>query len=228
MENKIGIISYDVPHLKTEQILTLFLQQGLMPTIYLLPFKPRKLRQPLIQHRPDQSEAIHPKVLAKAHNLLCHVCKTDAEIPNDMNLYIVGGAGILSRDCVNGKKILNAHPGVIPAARGLDAFKWAIFDKIPLGITLHEIDAEVDKGKVISIRRTCVYSTDTLEKLARRHYENEIDMLGHYANFLKNPQFDFTDIPEGAAHMRMPLEIEKDLKRIFDEYVCAFAQDKLT
>ena len=226
MSDSIGIISYDAPHLKTEQILTTMLQQGLKPVVCLLPFKARKPRPSLFQHRPCQSCAVHPVTIAQAHNLKYLYCEDDTNIPNDLNSYVIGGAGILSPSCVKGKKILNAHPGVIPAARGLDAFKWSIVNKIPMGVTLHTIDAEVDKGDVLSIRKTCVYSTDTLETLARRHYENEIDMLGRYMDFLQSPIVDFKNIIEGAAHMRMPLDIEEQLSTRFEEYKNIFATDK--
>ena len=36
--------------------------------------------------------------------------------------YIVAGAGILSKECLKGKRVLNGHPGIIPLVKGLDAF----------------------------------------------------------------------------------------------------------
>ena len=71
------------------------------------------------------------------------------------------GAGILSKECVENKKIINSHPGIIPASRGLDSFKWAIYENKPLGVSLHCIDKEVDSGEIISIIPTTVYKTET-------------------------------------------------------------------
>jgi len=102
----------------------------------------------------------------------------------------------------------------------LDAFKWAIYYKRPLGITLHYIDEEADKGEIISIRKTNVYMTDSLETLARRHYENEIDMLSNFDKFLNNPVFDVNHkkLSETEPTKRMPIDIEMQIARKFEEY----------
>jgi phosphoribosylglycinamide formyltransferase-1 len=124
----------------------------------------------------------------------------------------------LSKDAIRGKKIINCHPGIIPLSRGLDSFKWSIYNDEPLGITLHYIDAEADKGEIISIIKTNVYRTDSLETLARRHYENEIEILANFHNYINNPQFDFKDLAEKEARMRMPIDKEMQMARKFEEY----------
>ena len=66
----IGLITYDYPHLKTEQLL-----QGLvnMPDINLkifaLPYTGRKERVTLFSHRPNQKEAVAPEVMAEKHKV---------------------------------------------------------------------------------------------------------------------------------------------------------------
>lgn len=125
----------------------------------------------------------------------------------------------MSAECVKDKRILNCHPGIIPAIRGLDAFKWAIYEMKPIGVTLHFIDTEVDAGEVIAVVPTEVYITDSLITLARRHYENEIEVLSNFDEYLRNPQNTFKDIEKGEPHKRMPLNIEKEMVRRFSEYV---------
>ena len=127
---------------------------------------------------------------------------------------------MLSKDAIKGKKIINCHSGIIPISRGLDAFKWAIYYERPLGVTLHYIDEEADKGRIISIRRTNVYITDSLETLARRHYENEIDMLSDFDKFLGNSVFDvdYKKLDETEPTRRMPIDIEMQMARKFEEY----------
>ncbi|MEM7784745.1 MAG: formyltransferase family protein, partial [Planctomycetota bacterium] len=185
----VGLITYHHPHLKTEQVLQRLL--GLNTVfdfrMYALPFSPRKPREILLHHRPEQSDAIAPQTIAEKHKIPYVVCKTDQEIGDSCDIYLVLGAGILSAECVQNKKIINCHPGIIPSCRGLDSFKWAIYEMKPLGITLHYIDAQVDAGEIISVIPTNVYSSDSLATLARRHYENEINALSHFANFLETP-----------------------------------------
>jgi phosphoribosylglycinamide formyltransferase-1 len=153
--------------------------------MFALPFTPRKQRVTLFNHRPDQTDAIAAKTLAEKHTIPYCACGNDEEIDDSCDVYIILGAGILSENGIKGKKIINCHPGIIPACRGVDSFKWAIYDMKPLGITLHYIDAQVDAGDIIAVAPTNVYKTDSLATLARRHYENEINVISHFAYYLK-------------------------------------------
>jgi phosphoribosylglycinamide formyltransferase 1 len=136
----------------------------------------------------------------------------------------VAGAGIIPATGIGSKKIINVHPGIIPSARGLDAFKWSIVDGVPLGVTMHFIDAEVDAGKIIAVVRTPVFKTDSLEVLARRHYELELDVESEFLAFLDEkdrgilPQY-----PANPPRMRMPAAIEKEMFAKFEEYKQRFA-----
>ena len=127
---RVGIITYDFNHLKTEQVLQKILCKNYHLTIYALPFVERPKRNPILMHRPEQSDGCHPEILARQHGIDYQKCDSDLDIDGS-DIYLVTGAGILSSGCVQGKTIVNAHPGVIPASRGLDAFKWAIYDGVP-------------------------------------------------------------------------------------------------
>ncbi|ODN30588.1 formyltransferase family protein [Fervidobacterium thailandense] len=219
----IGLITYHYPHLKSEQVLLKLLRKGYNMKIYALPYVPRKTRSALLNHRPDQSKAIPAYEIAERYKIPYSFVMNDREIQNDCDIYLILGAGILSEECVKGKRILNCHPGIIPAVRGLDAFKWAIYDMKPLGVTLHFIDENVDAGEIVAIIPTDVYQSDTLETLARRHYENEIDVLANFEYYLSNPSNPFKDIPEGEPKRRMPISIEEQLLKKFEDYKQKFA-----
>lgn len=225
MKERIGIITYHFPHLKTEQVLTLLCQRHVpVHRIYALPFTARPARETLIEHRPDQKQAAAPEAIARRRGIMYTPCATDTDIKDDCDIYLVCGAGILSPECVRARKIINCHPGLIPAVRGLDSFKWAIFHKLPLGCTLHALTEEVDGGTVLSNRQTLVYSSDSLETLARRHYENEVLMLGFFDVFLHRPRFDFTDLPLRPPTRRMPLPIERQMCASFPEYTARYGE----
>lgn len=145
-------------------------------------------------------------------------CDSDKEIDNECEFYLITGSGILSADCVRYKKIINCHPGIIPAVRGLDAFKWAIFNLRPIGNTLHYINENVDSGEIISIVQTPIFITDSLETFARRHYEMEINILSNFHSYIKNPVNKFRNIEEGKINRRMDITLETKMCRIFDEY----------
>ena len=111
---------------------------------------------------------------------------------------------------------MNAHPGIIPLTRGLDSFKWAIYNNDPVGNTLHLIDNEVDKGEILQIKHTSVLTMDSLETLARRHYESEIDMLAGVLDIIESRIMP-TYI-EKPATMRMNAEIEAKMIDKFDQW----------
>lgn len=218
--DSIGLITYHFPHLKTEQILQHLLvdERSFKLKIYALPFSPRKQRETVFHHRPDQTNAVAPQAIAEKHNIPYVYCESDTDIDNDCDIYLILGAGILSAKCIEGKKIINCHPGIIPACRGLDSFKWAIYDMVPLGVTLHYIDSQVDAGEIISVIPTEVYSSDSLASLSRRHYENEIDALSRFIFFLENFTNPFQSIDSGEAKMRMPAGKERELAHNFSAY----------
>jgi phosphoribosylglycinamide formyltransferase-1 len=223
--NNIGLITYHFPHLKTEQILQHLIK---MPNkdykIFALPYKARKERVTLFPHRPNQTESVAPEVMAEKHNITYIKCNDDTEIDNSCELYLILGAGIISAEAIKGKKIINCHPGIIPACRGLDAFKWAIYNMQPLGITLHYIDEKVDAGQIISVVATNVYKTDSILTLARRHYENEINCMVDFLEHINNPQNPYKDIKICESKMRMPIEKETELARMFENYIEKYGQ----
>ena len=108
--------------------------------------------------------------------------------------------------------------------RGLDAFKWAIYDIQPLGITLHYIDEKVDAEEIISVVPTNVYKTDSFLTLARRHYENEINCMANFLHHIYNPYNPYKDIEIVESRMRMPLDKEKEIARKFDDYLERYGQ----
>jgi len=221
LKSKIGIITYDVPHLKTEQLVHNLLRNGYSHlNIIAFPFKKRINRDVLIQHRPNQIESIGTENLASANRLGFVRFEDKTDLP-ECDVYLIAGAGILDSKIIEDRKIINAHPGIIPSCRGLDSFKWSIFHGLELGITLHYIDESIDNGRIISMQKTPVYSDDTLLTLARRHYELEIDMLSNFSYHLANALYE--KFPINEAHRRMPINIEAKLCARFKEYKKKYA-----
>ena len=220
---KIGLIGYNFPHLKSEQIFHNLLEKDYELEIFLLPFISRKKRVTLIHHRPDSTNSINLKTIGEKYSIRVNLCENDFDIPNGFDFYLILGSNILSKDCVLGKKIINCHPGLIPSVRGLDSFKFSIMNNIELAITLHFIDDKVDEGEIISTIKTPIYITDSLETLSRRHYENEIKILSNFEQYLKRPVFVKGDFSKLPPTMRMKIEDESIMVRKFDSYVESFS-----
>jgi phosphoribosylglycinamide formyltransferase-1 len=210
----ICILTFDAPHLKTEQVaMGLFLAGYRDVALAALPFKYRAPRSPLFNHRPAQELGAHPADVARYCGYPFSRIERDIDMPPGFDYYLVGGAGLFSSEAVQGRKVVNCHPGAIPAVRGLDAFKWAVLDDQPLAVTLHLVDAEVDAGEVLSVVRTPVFPGDDLAILARRHYEIEIEMTINFERYIKQARTDLRNVAERPARMRMP---EADERRMLD------------
>lgn len=66
-------------------------------------------------------------------------------------------------------RILNIHPSLLPAYRGLDTHARALADGAAIhGCTVHELTAELDAGPVIVQAQVPVLAGDTAETLAAR------------------------------------------------------------
>jgi len=66
-------------------------------------------------------------------------------------------------------RILNIHPSLLPAFRGLEAWRQALVAGVPeTGCTVHLVDAGVDTGKILGQSRVPVLSGDTAESLHAR------------------------------------------------------------
>jgi len=66
-------------------------------------------------------------------------------------------------------RILNIHPSLLPAFRGLEAWRQALEARVPeTGCTVHLVDAGVDTGKILGQSRVPVLPGDTAESLHAR------------------------------------------------------------
>lgn len=59
-------------------------------------------------------------------------------------------------------KIINLHPSLLPKYPGLESIERSFEDKSDMGVTVHEVIAEVDAGKRI-LQRRCLSSSQIAE-----------------------------------------------------------------
>tara|TARA_Y100000591_G_C21690288_1_gene622744 strand:- start:114 stop:794 length:681 start_codon:yes stop_codon:yes gene_type:complete len=215
---RIGLLTYDFAHLKTEQLVCRYVQNEKVKEInlYAQPFKPRKERAILFSHRPDMTRSVPTESLKELSKVKFQKWNGEEDISANNDIFVIAGAGILNIEFARDKPIVNAHPGIIPLTRGLDSFKWAIYNNDPVGNTLHLIDNEIDKGEILQINYTPVLTSDSLETLARRHYEDEIDMLANVLDVIESRVIPIHK--EKPATMRMNPEIEAKMVRNFDDW----------
>jgi len=187
----IGIITYDKPHRKTQDLVTkLFLNGYNDLHLIVIPWIDRKNFIPIFKHRPTNCVEISTEELCERFNIkFSRVDIKDLHsffLNDSFNHIIIGGAGILPNNLAKDFKIINGHPGYLPNVRGLDALKWAIFNGQPIGVTTHYISDKADEGELIERRIIPIYFEDSFHSVANRVYETEIEMLVNSIYIIEN------------------------------------------
>lgn len=95
----------------------------------------------------------------------------------DIDLICLAGfMRILSADFIAAwpDKIINIHPSLLPAYKGLDTHGRAIADKVAeSGCSVHFVTPGMDEGPVIIQKKVPVFADDTPQTLASRVLEQE-------------------------------------------------------
>jgi len=99
------------------------------------------------------------------------------------------------------KETFNLHTGYLPYNRGMHPNVWPIIDGTPAGVTLHTMDAEIDKGKIIYQEKVEVEEIDTGKTLYEKLENKSMDVLkigldGYYTEKIK----PFIPEEEGTYH----------------------------
>ena len=166
----IGVLGYNKPHRKTQDILNkLFLQNRHNVTLIIQKWQDR-IFKPIINFRFLEPERLLGIDLAQKYNFAFTL---DSEY-NKCDLYLIAGANLIN---VNNRVIINAHPGMLPEYRGLDAFKWSIWEGWSVGVTTHYINDRIDCGEMINQKAVNVEGGDTIHSLAYKVYQLELEML---------------------------------------------------
>lgn len=168
----IYVLTYDHPHRKTEDLLYRLHATQRNVTVLALPWEDRKPRCPLY-HLELADGTASPEQLAKHLGFDFEYC----DLKGRYGTVLIGGAGILPGDFIDKNRVINVHPGWLPLVRGLDSLKWAIYDGMPIGVTVHQICGEVDLGFLSERVKIPLKVTDSFHSIAARQYNRGLDML---------------------------------------------------
>lgn len=117
-------------------------------------------------------------------------------------------------------KCFNFHPGVLPWYRGAGAYSWSIINgEFETGVTLHEIDKDIDHGDVIAIGRFPIMKEHTAETLFNKAEDKIFEMFKKWLPKLIHSRGLLLFQQEtGRIYYRKDLEKARDLTK----YVRAF------
>ncbi len=196
---RVALITYEVPHKKTQEVLLHLIWRNCFNLTLVI-----------------QLTGPAPSPLASRFGLNTLPIEDWRSFRGDFEFFLVCGSGLIDPEFCQTARIVNCHPGLIPQSRGLDAFKWAIHDDLPIGNTLHFIDHQVDLGEVFHHQITDIFPEDNLASFAERHYMAEIHLLSHFDSYLRDGTI--LDFVIGDPRKRMPRETEALLVHSFDVY----------
>lgn len=226
MNNPIFVVAYDCPHRKTFDVLTGLSALGYKNiTVFSCPMTYKKSFKPILQHRPNVIYHVDTHTLCNNLNFKFILLKT----LNDLRAYIndigdapvlIAGTGLIPENLLDKITFINAHPGYIPYARGLDAFKWSILENLPIGVSTHILSHVVDAGKLIKRLRILPEAGDTFHSLAQKVYEQEIKLLLNAVLEYKHVLKEVKEIEGFLTHKRMPNAIEQSLDITLKHYHC--------
>lgn len=113
---------------------------------------------------------------------------------------LAGYMRILPQEVLELGKFINIHPSLLPAFKGKDAIKRSFLHGVKVGgVTVHHVEKEVDKGKIIAQLPILLDSTMHFDE-----YEKEIHKIEHFLypkvieNILNDKVFDISDLLGGC------------------------------
>lgn len=130
----------------------------------------------------------------------------DAIRTSGIDRIVLAQSGLIRKHVLSIPRLtLNCHPGRLPDFRGVDVIRWALWEREQVWVTLHEVDAGVDTGRILQSRRVEIFEDDTIADIQSRADELCIEFLldGCIADFS-----DFSPIPQdrdrGKQYYLMP------------------------
>jgi methionyl-tRNA formyltransferase len=131
-------------------------------------------------------------------------------VKKDLDILITDYDMILSLHCkqvfpdnlVNKIKCINIHPGLNPHNRGWFPQVFSIINSLPSGATIHEMDEQIDHGKVICQKQIKIEMWDTSITAYDKILDAEIDLLSENLEKILDENYETTIKDEGNLNMK--------------------------
>lgn len=224
----VGIITYDSGHLKTYQLLSKLRTKPFRITVFAFPFKVRPIERCIFDDRPFQLIDLDIEQFCQDYGFGFKKVSgwSDEESvqlgepgkDDTPDVYLTTIAKIIPKSFIDDRVIINAHPGMLPENRGIDAFKWSIINGWPIGVSLHVIDEVIDRGTIIHRQRVPIFEKDKLQDVIDRAYEMEVDLQANFDYYLDRVVEDVTVSDKFPLSKKsVPKETVLDLENIFQK-----------
>jgi methionyl-tRNA formyltransferase len=104
-------------------------------------------------------------------------------------------------------RCINIHPGFNPYNRGWYPQVYSLINKLPLGVTIHEMDPKIDHGPIICQVRVEVYDWDTSLTVYQRLLQKEVDLVLKWLPVILTGEYTATSpVEEGNYNSKADFE----------------------
>jgi len=128
--------------------------------------------------------------------------RNDIEVKNIINSFDI----IFSLHCkqifpaklVNNATCINIHPGFNPYNRGWYPQVFSIINKLPVGVTIHLMNSEIDHGPIIYQQKISIQEHETSLEVYKKVIVKEKEMLEkHFSNLVFGDYITFDAEDDG-------------------------------
>jgi methionyl-tRNA formyltransferase len=137
------------------------------------------------------------------------------DVKKDCDLIIENYNLVISIHCfqffpkklVENVRCINIHPGFNPVNRGWYPQVFSIINNLPIGATIHEMDAKLDNGPIIAREFVEKFLWDTSKSIYDRVLEKEMELF--YKNFISILNNEYIKIlPENNGNFFSKIDFE--------------------
>ncbi len=114
-------------------------------------------------------------------------------------------------------RCINVHPGYNPYNRGWFPQVHSILNKLPAGVTIHEMDTELDHGPIIVQQPVEILESDTSYDVYAKIQQLELQLLERYLDALVTGNYQSTPM-----HTEGNIQYKADFDRL-----CALDLDRV-
>lgn len=105
---------------------------------------------------------------------------------------------IFPKELVQAVKCINIHPGFNPCNRGWYPQVFSIINKLTAGATIHEMDEQIDHGKIIVQKPVAINAWDTSIDVYNKILSAELELLQEsLIDILNNNYHSFAPVSDG-------------------------------
>lgn len=125
-------------------------------------------------------------------------------------------SNLVSEEFISKRRCYNFHPGILPQYRGAGAFSWAIINgEKRCGVTLHELDVDIDTGPILDTHTFAVEAWDTAETLFKKGMDAIYEKFKQWFVYLVTGKIPYESKPQDGGHTyyRKDLRAAQDLTR---------------